>query len=119
MGEEMDGINVRHVVIAALLSMAIGALCALLVTGCSRPAYAVTPRGEGQPLDATQHTAPSFACGNYSYHVTDRTTGATWWLVQMPEGDGHWRWVVLDEGEYSKLNEVLDKLNQLMEKLDE
>lgn len=52
----------------------------------------------GQPLDAVKLSAPSFASGMYCYRVTDRTTGACWYLVQMPDGDGHWRWQVLTVG---------------------
>lgn len=52
----------------------------------------------GQPLDAVRMDPPAFATGNYCYRVTDRTNGASWYLIQMPDGDGHWRWQVLTIG---------------------
>lgn len=51
----------------------------------------------GQPLDAVRVTAPTFA-GGACYKVVDRTSGATWWLVQMADGDQTLRWQVLTVG---------------------
>ncbi len=49
----------------------------------------------GQSLDAVRLEAPAFATGSYCYKITDRTSQTSWYLIQMPDGDGHWRWQVL------------------------
>lgn len=53
-----------------------------------------TPITAGCALDAIKFNAPSFSVGKYSYRVVDRTSGASWWLVRMADGD-HVRWKVL------------------------
>lgn len=38
----------------------------------------------GCPLDAVAYDAPAFAdCGSKSFRVTDRFSGASWWLLRM------------------------------------
>jgi len=45
----------------------------------------------GCPLDAVAYDAPAFAnVGSKSFRVTDRFSGASWWLVKMGRS-----WVVL------------------------
>ena len=50
----------------------------------------------GQSLDAVRLSKPAFADGDYLM-VSNRTTGSTWHLVQMRDGDGVLRWQVLEE----------------------
>jgi hypothetical protein len=64
------------------------------VASVSQDSSDVSPTIEhanGCPLDAVAYDAPAFAdYGNKSFRVTDRLSGASWWLLRM-RGE----WIVL------------------------
>jgi hypothetical protein len=86
--------------LVAFLLMAIAITAAIFALTCCKSqdvteadVAQVTPieRASGCPLDAVAYDAPAFAnVGSKSFRVTDRFSGASWWLLRM-RGE----WVVL------------------------
>jgi len=86
--------------LVAFLLAAIAMTAAILALTCCKSqdvteadVAQVTPieRASGCPLDAIEYDAPAFAdCGGKSFRVSDRFSGASWWLLRM-RGE----WIVL------------------------
>ncbi len=71
-----------------LLILATWIVCALSGCGASSGADGPTERANGQPLDAISYEPPAWLYKCVAqWRVTDRTSGDSWWLLRMSDGE--------------------------------